>query len=77
MLGNWLQRKRLDRGLTQSQLAKELGMSQAAISAYENGQNNIDSGRLRQLVTPLRLTDAERAELMELLLDVPVAPTAA
>ena len=40
-IGNLIQEVRMSRGMTQSELAKELGTSQSAINRIENGGQNI------------------------------------
>jgi transcriptional regulator with XRE-family HTH domain len=37
MFANWLKEKRLSKGLTQTELAKEIGVSQVIIAYFETG----------------------------------------
>lgn len=49
-LGKLVQQSRLSAGLTQSQLADELGISQRAITELETGKATIQMRRLFQLL---------------------------
>ncbi len=48
-------RKRLERGLTQSQLAKKIGTKQSAISRLESGNYNASIGFLAKIAKALNL----------------------
>ena len=49
-LGRFLARVRQDRGLTQEQLAEELGVSRRYISEIENGKPGLYTERLFQMM---------------------------
>jgi len=55
-LGKRLTRVRKDQGLTQVEIASELGLSQAVIAEYEAGRKNIPTWRLMNLAEALGVT---------------------
>jgi len=54
-LGRTLRDTRLERGLTQSDLAQRSGLTQATVSSIERGQSNVSLDTLLRLVATLRL----------------------
>jgi transcriptional regulator with XRE-family HTH domain len=54
-LGRTLRDARLERGLTQSDLAQRSGLTQATVSSIERGQSNVSLDTLLRLVATLRL----------------------
>jgi transcriptional regulator with XRE-family HTH domain len=48
-IGQIIRAHRLSRGLTQTQLGAELGVTFQQIQKYENGANRVGSGRLYQI----------------------------
>ena len=48
-IGRRVRMQRLACGVTQQQLAGKLGVSFQQVQKYENGQNRISAGRLRQI----------------------------
>jgi transcriptional regulator with XRE-family HTH domain len=52
-VGEWLRRKRIERGLTQAQLARRLRTESAAVSRWERGQHLPSLDQFRQLCLTL------------------------
>jgi transcriptional regulator with XRE-family HTH domain len=46
---------RLERGLSQSKIARQTGVSFQQFQKYENGDNRISAGRLLRIATALRV----------------------
>src|SRR6266496_1688927 len=59
-IGKLIQRSRLERGLTQAQLAKALGTSQSAVNRIENGGQNLS------LETLARISEVLDSEIVTL-----------
>jgi transcriptional regulator with XRE-family HTH domain len=53
MVGRRIRARRLAKGVTQMELAKQLGVSFQQIQKYENGMNRIGAGRLVQIAQAL------------------------
>ncbi len=66
--GEALQRCRLDRGLSQSQLAKMAGISVRVLQSYEQGQRDINKA---EAATVLALADALQYHPAEIMNDYP------
>jgi len=58
-LGQRIVELRKDSDLTQSQLGKEIGVSQQIIASYENGQRNFPIVRLLDLAEVLEISPCE------------------
>jgi transcriptional regulator with XRE-family HTH domain len=54
-LGKKIKQLRLDRGLTQTELGKRIGVSYRQIQKYENGSNHILASRLYDLAKALSI----------------------
>ncbi|MFT4327369.1 MAG: helix-turn-helix domain-containing protein [Wolbachia pipientis] len=54
-LGKKIKQLRLDRGLTQTELGKRIGVSYRQIQKYENGSNQILASRLYDLAKALSI----------------------
>ena len=52
-VGRRVQEKRLDLGLTQTALAKAVGVSFQQVQKYEKGVNRVGAARLQQIATAL------------------------
>src|SRR6266496_1904171 len=59
-IGKLIQRNRLDRGLTQAEMAKALGTSQSAVNRIENGGQNLSMEMLA------RISDVLNSEIVSL-----------
>ena len=59
MIGSFLLQYRAENGLTQTDLAKKLRISQNAISQYESGKRTPTVKRLAQIATTLGYTVSE------------------
>lgn len=62
---NALKRKRIERGMTQSELSKEAGVSRTVISKMENGKVEITTTG-----TLMKLAKALNASIIELFFDI-------
>ena len=62
--GQLLRRLRRERGLTQRELARRLGLSQATICSYEAGRKHPSLQRLSTLARALRVPEGELAPLL-------------
>ena len=62
--GQLLRRLRQERGLTQRELARRLGLSQATICSYEAGRKHPSLQRLSTLARALRVPEGELAPLL-------------
>ena len=60
-----LRRVRIEAKLTQSQLAKTLGVTQARISKYEQGERRIDMLELKSICDAIKLPLTEFARRFE------------
>ena len=60
-----LRRVRVEAKLTQTQLAKILGVTQARISKYEQGERRIDMLELKSICDAIKLPLAEFAQRFE------------
>jgi transcriptional regulator with XRE-family HTH domain len=60
-----LRRVRIEAGLTQAQLAKILGVTQARISKYEQGERRIDMLELKAVCDAIELPLTEFARRFE------------
>ncbi|MDR0773449.1 MAG: helix-turn-helix domain-containing protein [Wolbachia pipientis] len=58
-LGKKIKQLRLDRGLTQTELGKRIGVSYRQIQKYENGSNHILASRLYDLAKALSIDVAD------------------
>ncbi|WP_419214655.1 helix-turn-helix domain-containing protein [Wolbachia endosymbiont of Rhagoletis cingulata] len=58
-LGKKIKQLRLDRGLTQTELGKRIGVSYRQIQRYENGSNCILASRLYDLAKALSIDVAD------------------
>lgn len=58
-LGKKIKQLRLDRGLTQTELGKRIGVSYRQIQKYENGSNHILASRLYDLAKALSINVAD------------------
>jgi transcriptional regulator with XRE-family HTH domain len=76
-LGTRLVALRMDRGLRQVDLAEALGVFQSAISEIESGKRPPTLSLLNRWMHALKLTDAERIELLDLAPGAPVTDTVA
>jgi transcriptional regulator with XRE-family HTH domain len=54
LVGHNIRIQRLDRGMTQTELARAIGVSFQQIQKYENGVNRIVGGRLFKIAETLR-----------------------
>lgn len=45
-VGNKIRQRRLERGVTQQELARALGISYQQVQKYENGNNRVSAGRM-------------------------------
>ena len=61
-LGAWLRRRRIDRGMTQAQMADQLGVTYQQLNKYERGINRLSAGRLLQCVDVLGIDLTEMAD---------------
>lgn len=61
-LGTLLRRVRRDRGVSQAQLARDIGVSQAAVSYYERGMNAPSPQVLKRIEAVLGLPQGELAD---------------
>lgn len=59
MLSNRLKRIRTERGLTQSQLARILGISPSAVGMYEQGRREPDGATLARIASVLHCSTDE------------------
>lgn len=57
--GNFIKQKRLERGLSQGEVAKLLDISQAAYCRYENGQRDPGLNMVKALAKVLRFKPGE------------------
>ena len=57
--GKFIKRKREERGLSQSETATLLGISQAAYSRYENGQRDPGLEMIRKIAKVLKFKPGE------------------
>ncbi|HVI69765.1 MAG TPA: helix-turn-helix transcriptional regulator, partial [Magnetospirillaceae bacterium] len=48
-IGNFIQQTRVQRGMTQTELAKRIGTSQSAINRIENGGQNLSMEMLARI----------------------------
>lgn len=58
-IGNFIEKKRKEQNLTQAQLAEKLGVSNKAVSKWENGKCMPDYGVIQPLCTELGVTVSE------------------
>ncbi|OAL98378.1 MAG: transcriptional regulator [Wolbachia endosymbiont of Dactylopius coccus] len=58
-LGKKIKQLRLDRGLTQTELGKRIGVSYRQIQKYENGSNHILASRIYDLAKALSIDVAD------------------
>lgn len=58
-IGERLRRKRLERGLTQSDIARALGVSFQQVQKFEKGKNRINASQLRRVAERLGAAIAE------------------
>jgi transcriptional regulator with XRE-family HTH domain len=58
-LGQRIADLRKDAGLTQTQLADKVGVSQQIIASYENGKRNFPVGRLLEVAEALNISASE------------------
>lgn len=68
-LGKFLQEKREEIGVTQTQLALKLGWKQATVSAIEVGRNGIRADHLSRWMLILNLSEADKLRALRLALD--------
>jgi transcriptional regulator with XRE-family HTH domain len=54
LVGHNIRIQRLDRGMTQTELARAIGVTFQQIQKYENGVNRVGSGRLFKIAETLR-----------------------
>jgi len=66
VLGHALRERRIDRGMTLRQLARELAISPASLSAWENGERRIEAGPLGWLLGYLQAPPVDYHFLMRL-----------
>lgn len=59
LIGQVIERRRKDSGVSQEVLAKTLGLSQSAYSRLEQGQSTLTVAHLRMIAMQLRSTSAE------------------
>ncbi len=59
VLGNRIANARKEQGLTQTELATLLGLTQPAVASYETGRRRIPADLLPQLARELRVSVAE------------------
>lgn len=64
-LGAWLRRRRIERGLTQAQMAEMLGVTYQQLNKYERGINRISAGRLLEVAAMLGVDLAEMVAEIE------------
>jgi len=64
-LGNWLRCRRIDRGLTQAQLAEMMGVTYQQLNKYERGINRLSAGRLLQVTAMLGVDLTDLAAAIE------------
>ena len=64
-LGNWLRSRRIDRGLTQAQLAEMMGVTYQQLNKYERGINRLSAGRLLQVTAMLGIDLTDLAAAIE------------
>ena len=57
--GNFIKEKRLERGLSQGEAAKLVGISQAAYCRYENGQRDPGLKMVKVIAKALRFKPGE------------------
>jgi len=57
--GDYIRKKRLERGMTQAQLAEALNVSQRSVSRWENGSNLPELSLLQPLAMELNVTTEE------------------
>jgi transcriptional regulator with XRE-family HTH domain len=57
-IGKRVREQRLAKGMSQMQLAKQLGVTFQQIQKYENGMNRIGSGRLQRIAEALNVSVA-------------------
>ena len=58
-IGNFIEKKRKEKNLTQAQLAEKLGVSNKTVSKWENGKCMPDYGVIQPLCTELGVTVSE------------------
>lgn len=58
-VGNRIREKRQERGVTQQELSRALGISYQQVQKYENGANRVSAGRLYILAEALGTTVGE------------------
>lgn len=56
-LGQWIYRKRKEKGLTQEELGEMLHVSKQAVSQWEKGINNVDKSIIKSLILTLQDPD--------------------
>ena len=61
--GKGIRKHRIDRGMTLREMATELGVTPAFLSAVETGRRSVPDGMLTKISKLLNLDMAERAEL--------------
>ncbi len=62
----WIRERRVALGLTQAQIASQLGVSQAAVSNWENGQSSPDLAATNALVTILGMESPSESEALNI-----------
>ena len=75
-VGDAVRRVRVERGLTQNDLAKALGLSYQQVQKYETGANRISAGKLYELATVLKVDPHSFFDGLDLPKRAPATPAA-